>query len=169
MSLRFLLSEAGAILACWRIFGHRSGKESGWTLKHADCRHGRCGSNHILSGIRRSRTGFVLDSTGTLNSIYHPFSSGAVISIWVTGGGMTSTPIADGQIYNTLQPLADSVSVQIGGFNAKVAYAGLFCGSPGVMQINAAVPAGVEPGTAVPLQIVVGGHPSQAGITIAIK
>jgi len=48
--------------------------------------------------------GFALDSIGTLNSIYHPVSRGAVISIWGTGGGITSTPIADGQVYNTCCP-----------------------------------------------------------------
>lgn len=115
--------------------------------------------------------GFVVNNaTGALNTIYNPFDLGTEVSIWGTGGGVTFPTIGDGLIYNTPLPLAGSISVYIGGLSAKVNYAGLFAGgNPGVMQINAVIPAGVQPGTAVSVQVVVGGHASQPGITMAIK
>jgi uncharacterized protein (TIGR03437 family) len=39
----------------------------------------------------------------------------------------------------------------------------------GVVQINAVVPPGFTPGTAVPVTVDVGGVMSQAGVTLVIK
>jgi uncharacterized protein (TIGR03437 family) len=39
----------------------------------------------------------------------------------------------------------------------------------GLLQVNAVVPQGVGPGSAVPVMVSVGGIASQAGVTIAVK
>jgi uncharacterized protein (TIGR03437 family) len=66
--------------------------------------------------------------------------------------------------------LTQPVSVTIGGIDAPVSYKG---GAPsavaGVTQINAQIPSAVTPGTAVPIVITIGGVPSQAGVTVAVK
>ena len=62
------------------------------------------------------------------------------------------------------------VTVTIGGLNAPVSYQGA---APfliaGLTQINAQVPAGVTPGSGVPIVVQIGDKKSQAGVTVAIK
>jgi uncharacterized protein (TIGR03437 family) len=62
------------------------------------------------------------------------------------------------------------VTVQIGGSNAKVSYAGAAPGLvAGVTQVNCLIPSDVNSGPAVPIVLTVGGVNSQAGVTIAIQ
>ena len=63
---------------------------------------------------------------------------------------------------------AAGVSVQIGGVpsNCGENWVGMIFA--GVTQVNACVPAGVPTGDAVPLQVSVGGVPTQAGVTVRI-
>ena len=64
----------------------------------------------------------------------------------------------DGQIAGSTASLPIlSVTATIGGINAPVQYAGSSNGLvAGVMQVNVTVPAGVIPGNAVPLVLIVG-------------
>lgn len=63
------------------------------------------------------------------------------------------------------------MNVTIGGVTVKeLQYVG---GAPGevagLLQINVAIPAGVTPGSGVPVVIQVGEATSQAGVTIAVS
>ena len=62
-----------------------------------------------------------------------------------------------------------TVSVEFGGIDAKVLYAGPAPAEvAGVIQINARVPAGVNSG-AVPVTVKIGGEASQPGVIVAVR
>ncbi len=99
-----------------------------------------------------------------------PFAKGSAIVIYGTGEGQTNPGGVDGQIANGPVYAAPMlpVSVTVGGVPAVVKYAGA---APtliaGVLQVNAEIPDGVAPGSAV-VQLKVGSAVSQ-GITITVK
>jgi uncharacterized protein (TIGR03437 family) len=115
--------------------------------------------------------GAVLNQDNSVNSASNPAARGSVIQIYATGEGQTSPPGVTGSVTqsNTKIPLLP-VTVTIGGVDALVQYAGSAPDSvTGLLQVNATVPQGVAPGSAVPITISVGGVPSQPGVTIAVK
>ena len=89
---------------------------------------------------------------GSINSASNPASRGSVITLYGTGQGVAGLP----------------VSVTIGGLLADVLYAGATPAYPGMLQINARVPAGyILPGT-FSVVVTVGQASSQPGVTIAV-
>jgi uncharacterized protein (TIGR03437 family) len=115
--------------------------------------------------------GAILNQDSSLNSGPNPAAKGSVVAIYCTGGGTTNPASADSGITGTPLPLlTGSVSVTIGGIDAKVLYSG---GAPqaiaGLTQINVEVPAAVTAGPSVPLVVQVGTGQSQAGLTMAVK
>lgn len=106
-----------------------------------------------------------------INSASIPAVKGGVVSLYVTGEGVTTAPpnIDGALVTNLYKPLAN-VSATVGGQTAAVQYAGSAPGSIyGVMQVNIQVPQSAPSGTAVPVVINVGGNNSQANVTIAIQ
>jgi uncharacterized protein (TIGR03437 family) len=118
-----------------------------------------------------SGAGAILNQDSSVNSPLNPAAKGTVISIFASGAGQTNPPGVDGQVTGTMLPTPLlPVTVQIGGLNAKVSYAGAAPGLvSGVTQVNALIPLGVNPGSAIPIVLNVGGVSSQVGVTIAIK
>jgi uncharacterized protein (TIGR03437 family) len=118
--------------------------------------------------------GWNYDLTGKyagINSASNPAVRGGVVSLYVTGEGITTGPAGiDGMLVTALyNPLA-TVTANIGGQNASVQYAGSAPGSIyGVMQVNVQIPAGITPGTSVPVVINVGGTNSQTNVTLAVQ
>jgi len=112
-----------------------------------------------------------LNQDTSLNSTSNPAARGSVIVLYATGGGQTSPLSGDGLLAAAPLPAQQlGAQVMIGGLNATVQYAGPAPGEvTGVMQINAVIPSGVTPGSAVPVILLAGGIPSPAGITIAVK
>jgi uncharacterized protein (TIGR03437 family) len=115
--------------------------------------------------------GAVLNQDFSVNTSAVPAARGSVVAIYCTGGGAMSPAVADGAIIGaTLPRLTQTVAVTIGGFDAKVSYSGGVPSSiAGLTQINAEVPAGVTPGSKVPITVKIGGVTSSAGVTIAVK
>jgi uncharacterized protein (TIGR03437 family) len=74
----------------------------------------------------------------------HPASPGEIISIYGTGFGATNPATPSATLVTQPNPIAKSVTVTIGGLDAKVIYAGVTL--PGVTQINVRVPAGLSSG-----------------------
>jgi adhesin/invasin len=60
------------------------------------------------------------------------------------------------------------VSVTIGGIPASVQYQGLAPGYVGLYQVNAVIPTGVTPGSAVPILMRQNGIPSNPNQTVTI-
>jgi len=89
----------------------------------------------------------------TLNSVSNPAARGSIVVLFATGEGAS----------------AAAVSLKIGDYTAELLYAGPAPGFPGLMQINARVPAGVAPSGVVPVVLSVGDASSQPGVTIAVQ
>jgi uncharacterized protein (TIGR03437 family) len=115
--------------------------------------------------------GAILNQDMTVNSPFNAAAKGSVIVIYATGAGQTNPLGIDGQIASgSLSHPLLGVSVQIGGFNSSVLYAGA---APelisGALQVNAIVPDGVSSGASVPLQLTIGTVVSQTGVTVAVR
>jgi uncharacterized protein (TIGR03437 family) len=116
--------------------------------------------------------GAVVNQDGTVNSISNPASAGSVIFFYATGEGQTNPGGVDGQPDNSPAPtpVAQPITVTIGGINAQVIYAGGVPGLvAGVLQVNVQLPSGIATGNAVPFVLTVGGKASQSNVTFAVR
>jgi uncharacterized protein (TIGR03437 family) len=115
--------------------------------------------------------GAIVNQDGSINSAANPAARGSVISIYATGEGQTTPAGVTGSVTGSgLKMPVLPVTVTIGGIQAVTQYAGSAPGSvAGLLQVNAVVPQGVSPGSAVPLILSAGGIESQAGVTIAVN
>ncbi len=106
---------------------------------------------------------------GSVNGTAHPASPGAFVSIYFTGGGAANPPGADGALTTAAQPVTESVMATVGNLPALVTYAGEAPGIvSGVNQLNLQLAAGTPTGDALPVVILVAGHPSQATATLSV-
>jgi uncharacterized protein (TIGR03437 family) len=115
--------------------------------------------------------GAVVNQDGSVNSAANPAARGSMISIYATGEGQTSPSGVTGSVSQSaaITPLLP-VEATIGGIQATVQYAGSAPGEvAGLLQVNAIVPPGATPGSAVPIVVSVGGVLSQAGATISVQ
>lgn len=90
---------------------------------------------------------------GSYNSASNPAPRGSVVTLYGTGDGQNNT----------------AVTLTIGGYQAALLYAGPAPGFPGLMQINARVPAGFLPPGNQPVVLTIGKAPTQAGVTLAVQ
>jgi uncharacterized protein (TIGR03437 family) len=113
----------------------------------------------------------ILNQDGSLNGGSNPAPIGSYISVYATGEGQTSPAGADGRPGDQTPRLPmQTVTATIGGVDAPVQYAGGAFGlTAGVLQVNLQVPAGVTPGSAVPVVLNIGGNASAAGVTMAVR
>ncbi len=120
-------------------------------------------------------TGVVFDvKPGQTNQVLvdasHPVSAGDAIVIYCAGLGPVNPPVAAGSAAPFSPPATtvNPVSVTIGGKTAQVFFGGLVGGFAGLYQVNAYIPDGIAPGSAVPLIVTVAGFDS-APVTLAVK
>ena len=96
-----------------------------------------------------------------------PANPGDFITIFCTGLGQVTPPVATGQLapgqHNTVAP----TTVTIGGVTTNAAFSGLAPGFAGLYQVDVQVPQGVPSGDAVSLVMTVGGVQSNP-VTIAV-
>jgi uncharacterized protein (TIGR03437 family) len=112
----------------------------------------------------------LIAGTAQLAAPTNAVSIGGYVSIFCTGLGPVSNQPATG-IAGPSSPLSMTLTtpiVTIGGVGAVVTYSGLAPTLVGVYQVNAAVPAGVSPGSAVPVVLSIGNVPSNT-VTIAVQ
>jgi uncharacterized protein (TIGR03437 family) len=98
-------------------------------------------------------------TTNALITISNPTTAGDVVVMYCNGLGTVTGPQS-----LTVNPL----TVTIGGINATVQYAGLAPGCPDLYQVNAVVPSGVRPGSAVPVVLSIAGQTSPP-VTMAVR
>jgi len=115
--------------------------------------------------------GAILNQDGSVNSASNPAAPDSVVVIYLTGEGQTDPPGVDGKPALEVFPKPVlPVTVTIGGLPAEVLYAGA---APymvaGVMQVNIRIPAGMTPGSAVPVVVKVGEAASQPSVTLALR
>jgi uncharacterized protein (TIGR03437 family) len=111
------------------------------------------------------------DDGVTPNSTNAPARPGSVVVLVGTGEGATTPPGVDGRLAIDIlpTPLA-TCAAEIGGLPAKVEYCGAApFNMPGVFQINARIDPSVTPGDAVPVRVLIGGNPSQNGVTMVVR
>ena len=117
----------------------------------------------------------VLNQDGTMNSAANPAPRGSVAAVWGTGGGVTAPASITGGVTppDSRAPLAESVTVSVGGIPAQTKYHGVAPTLPSaVFQLTFEIPANAPVGPNVPLSIAVGtsqGSDPPAGTTIAVK
>jgi uncharacterized protein (TIGR03437 family) len=119
--------------------------------------------------------GAILNQDYSINSGLNAAARGSYVMIYSTGGGVTNPAGVDATITPAAPPLylikTTPVAVTIGGIAVTtVSFSGA---APtqiaGLTQINAQVPAGVAPGTKVPVTVTIGTWQSQPGVTMAVK
>jgi uncharacterized protein (TIGR03437 family) len=108
-----------------------------------------------------------VNADGTINDATHPTRPGEFVSFYATGDGLENPPQSDGNVTPVLGPYPRPVlpaNVEVGGIPATVLYAGAAPGEiAGLMQIVIQVPAGIQPGGYVPVQLFVGQNATTAG------
>jgi len=97
-----------------------------------------------------------------------PAGPGDFITIFCTGLGQVTPPVATGQLAPGQHDTVAPTTVTIGGITTNAAFSGLAPGFAGLYQVDVQVPQGVSPGDAVPLLITVGGTQSNT-VTIAVS
>lgn len=107
----------------------------------------------------------------SVNSALHPAARGDWVSIFATGGGVTTPASADGLVSSAPLPAPiANVSVTIGGVPCQINFEGAAPGLvSGVLQINAQVPAGIAAGPAVPVELRIGAATSLSQVTVAVQ
>ncbi len=125
-----------------------------------------------LFTVDRSGTGqgAILNQDTSLNSPSNPALRGSIVALYGTGQGQTDPEGQEDDIPgDDLATVASPVTVTIGGQPADLLYAGTAPTLAGVMQINVRVPAGIKPGSAVPVVVNIGGVNSPASVTLAVQ
>ncbi len=117
--------------------------------------------------------GAILNQNLSVNNSTSPAAKGSVISIYMTGEGVTSPASATGQLAPSdgsgLNHPVQNVTVTIGGVSATVQYAGSAPGLVyGVMQVNVLVPATAASGSQA-VVVTVGTTNSQTGVTLTVQ
>jgi uncharacterized protein (TIGR03437 family) len=99
-----------------------------------------------------------------------PATTGDYLILYCSGLGATEPPSTSGlpAPFDSLRPTAAGVGLTIGGVSATVLFSGLTPGFSGLYQVNARMPAGVAPGTAVQVILTVAGI-SSPPVTMAVQ
>jgi uncharacterized protein (TIGR03437 family) len=105
---------------------------------------------------------------GALNS--HPATAGDTLVFYATGLGPVNGGLADGALPpGSTDTTVNQPMVTIGGMPAQINWAGMSPQFFGVYQLNVVVPSGLTPGSAIPVQVQVGGTASPDPVTIAVQ
>jgi uncharacterized protein (TIGR03437 family) len=97
-------------------------------------------------------------------------SPGEFLTIYATGLGQVSPPIATGALPGADPPSTTTTTpqVMIGGIQASLTFSGLVPGNAGLYQVNVQVPDGVPYGWGIPIVLSIGGVRSNT-VTIAMN
>ncbi|HLG99222.1 MAG TPA: hypothetical protein VKX49_23125 [Bryobacteraceae bacterium] len=116
---------------------------------------------------------YKIDSSGNqiLADANAPATAGDYLVIYTVGLGAVNPPVNAGDPAGSNPPSSTTapVTLTIGGIQAPVFFSGLTPGSAGLYQVNAVVPAGITPGTQVPVAVSVGGKSSAGNIYMSIQ
>ena len=125
----------------------------------------------FLSGVAGPETNLptVIDASNNLLATdSNPVHRGDMLVIYLTGMGQTNPVVITG-MPSPGNPLASALTpptVQLGGQDLSVWYAGLSPGEVGVYQINVSVPSSAPQGLNIPLTINQGGTTATVGLRV---
>jgi uncharacterized protein (TIGR03437 family) len=98
-----------------------------------------------------------INQDGSYNSSSNPAFSGSYLTIYATGGGLTTGANIAGQAAAAPYPPPQlAVAVTIGGVPAQIMWTGSAPGLVGLLQVNLIVPGPYLPSGAAPLELTVG-------------
>ncbi len=113
-----------------------------------------------------------LNQDGSVNSSANPAKAGSVVSVYMTGAGALTPPIADGQIGPLHAPFPTpllGVGATVNGVVTPVLFIGQAPGLiAGAIQANIQIPPATRPGDRE-IVIYVGNYHTQFGTTIAVQ
>ncbi len=115
--------------------------------------------------------GAVTNPAGTIVDSRSPVIAGDVVVVYCSGLGATNPSVPTGSPAPGAEPLARALRIPaatVDGKTAAVQFGVLVAGFVGLYQVNVQIPAGVTPGSAVPLVILQSGVPSNT-VTLAIR
>ena len=116
--------------------------------------------------------GVIQNADYSLNTPSNAVARGSYVIIYVTGEGALVPAARDGEQASLTvlrRPIA-SVDVRIDGQAAELIFAGAVPTLVhGVAQVVAYVPQAARPGAAIPVEVIIGGRPSQAGVTLSVR
>ena len=125
---------------------------------------------------RGSGQAAVLNQDGSINSAANPAARGSIVSLFLTGGGVTNPPGATGRITPVFERHVLAEPAYVGfqtPMTAQVTYAGAAPGMiSGMVQINARIPTDAPAGDAIAVLVSIGANPLQdfqLGLTVAIR
>ena len=95
-----------------------------------------------------------------------PAKPGEVIILWGTGFGPANPAVPAGQVFSGANPVANTLTVTVGGQNAQVDFAGVV--GAGLLQINVHVPSSINNGDAAVVASIGGVSTRTAGNMIAV-
>ncbi len=114
--------------------------------------------------------GAILNPDESVNSPTNPAARGSIVALFGTGQGATNPAWPADAIASPPYPqITSSVSVTIGGQTADVVYAGAAPDLAAVFQVNVRVPAGISPGSKVPVVVTIGGAATQPGVWVSVQ
>jgi len=114
--------------------------------------------------------GAILNQDDSVNSASNPAARGSIVAFFGTGGGPYDPALPEDALAEAPYPLlTNSVSVTIGGQSADIEYAGAAPDLAGVFVISARIPAGIKPGSKVPVTVTIGGVKAQSGVWLAVQ
>ena len=115
----------------------------------------------------------ILNQDSSVNTASNPAARGSIVSVYMTGVGALSPPIADGSLGPLTPPFpapVANISATVGGVNAPVVFAGQAPGLiAGATQVNIQIPQDAPVGAAVPIAIEAAYYFSQASVTMAVR
>jgi uncharacterized protein (TIGR03437 family) len=124
-----------------------------------------------LQALAMNADGTMVAPAGAIPGISsHPATAGDTITLWATGLGPVANQPADGSAAaDTSAQTMNTPVVLIGGAGANVTSAGLSTQYVGIYQLSVVIPSGTAMGSAVPVQVQVGGVTSSDPVTIALQ
>ena len=113
--------------------------------------------------------GAILNQDESVNSAANPAARGSIVALFGTGGGPYDPPLPEDALASAPYPqLTGAAAVTIGGQPADIEYAGAAPDLAGVFVISARIPAGIQPGSKVPVTVTIGGVKAQTGVWLAV-
>ncbi len=108
------------------------------------------------------------DSDNLLVTLTNPVHKGDLLTIYVSGLGVTTPAVSAGQPSPSNPPAVAILTptVTLDGVNLPVSFAGLTPGQIGIYQINVSVPQGVTQGLSIPLTVAQGNASSTVSVRV---
>ena len=116
-----------------------------------------------------SASAVIRNQNGLLNGASRPARPGQLVTLFGTGQGMTSPPIATGESARAgVEYRIEDVSVRMGGSAAEIVAAGLTPGLAGVFRIRVRVPEAAAGGDETPVSVTIRGATSPSGVVMSV-